>query len=48
MLADGADRAGEVEVDWGITLPEEGAEQKLGGYETYSRMQKFRHPSEAA
>ena len=34
MLADGADRAGEVEVDWGITLPEEGAEQKLGGYET--------------
>ena len=31
MLADGADRAGEVEVGWRITLPEEGAELKLGG-----------------
>ena len=31
MLADGADRAGGVEVGWRITLPEEGAELKLGG-----------------
>ena len=31
MLADGADRAGGVEVGWRITLPEERAEQKLGG-----------------
>ena len=30
-LADGADRAGEVEVGWRITLPEEGVELKLGG-----------------
>ena len=29
-MADGADRAGGVEVDWRITLPE-GAELKLGG-----------------
>ena len=30
MLADGADRAGGVEVGWRITLSEEGAELKLG------------------